>query len=87
MQKCSSRQRASSAPCTGAASIWAYSGDELAFVKQPLQHDHAVDFHDRDTEPEGPGRLRNVIDVDDGPFWSMAGEPVLDPLAEVAAAA
>lgn len=69
------------------ALTWACSGDELTFVKQPLQHDHAVDFHDRDTEPEGPGRLGNGIDVDDGPVWSMAGEPVLDPLAEVAAAA
>ena len=74
-------------PCTGVASTWACSGDELPFVKQPLQRDDAVDFHDWNTEPEGPRCLGNSIDVDHGPVWSMAGEPVLDPLAEVATAA
>ena len=74
-------------PCTGAASTWACSRDELRFVEPPFERHHPVDLDDGNAKPEGPRRLGDGIDVDDRGIRGVHGEPLLNPLAEVAATA
>ncbi len=74
-------------PCTGGASTWACSRDELSFVEPPFERHDPVDLDDGNPQPEGLLRLGEGVDVDDRSSRGVDGEPLLHPFAEVAAAA